>query len=115
MLIGFSDNTTKIIPRIFCGAPRHCAPIIQIDKNHFIMFQFVRRGNVAQIALNGRELKLLQSYGWQFIKILHTKYIPPMQIAHRAISCVDLCKRTLNIHAPFILTPKGLLKKLKRP
>lgn len=112
MIIGFSNNTSRLIPKILCVPPRHCAPIVQIDRNHYIMFQFVRRGQITQIALRRKELKLLESYGWQFIHI-NTSCISPMNFAPTAKSCVHLCKLSLNMHCPFVLTPKGLYKKLK--
>ncbi len=114
MLIIFSDHTSKILPRILCIPPKHCAPIIRIGNEKYIMFQFVRRHQVAQIYLTEHAIKLLQSKGWRVIKT-NKKISNDFMIKLRtAYSCVDLCKKALNIHNPFIQTPRELYKKLKR-
>lgn len=114
MLIGFAANTNRLFPKIFCKSPRHCAPIIKSSKTHYVMYQFVRRGYVAQISLSPHAITILKHYGWEFINIRSqtTKKLP----AHikDAKTCVDLCKRILNIRAPLIQTSRALYKKLKR-
>lgn len=115
LIIAFSPNTSKKLPRIFCRKPYHCAPILRITKNRYIMLQFIRHGYIAQIYLTWRVIKLLHSYGWRFIKI--NSYNTPkdlMKRARNAFSCVKLCKISLNMQAPLIQTPHALYKKLKR-
>ena len=115
MIIGFSENTSKLLPRILCKTPRHCTPIVRTRKNYYIMFQFVRRGNTAQSALNKRQMSLLKAYGWIFIDVGDSYRVNISEHIYNAKSCVDLCKRSIGMHAPFIQTPRALYKKIKRP
>lgn len=113
IIIGFANNTSKLLPRIFCRPPRHCAPIVRVAPNKYIMYQFVRRGQVAQISLNSRAIKLLRANGWQFINV---DVAPPhnfMRRARHAYSCVALCKYAISIYAPFIQTPRALFNMLQ--
>lgn len=112
VIIGFAKNTSKLLPRIFCRSPRHCAPIVRVSHGRYIMYQFVRRGYIAQISLGPRAIELLGAYGWHFIAV---KCAPPrdlLQRARRAWTCVALCKYAIGIYAPFIQTPRALYKNL---
>lgn len=75
-----------------------------------IMYQFVARGNVARIALRPRDIKILGANGWRFI------YIPRDATTHfnpdRAKTCVDLSKRAIGMHAPYVMTPDALFRRL---
>ena len=113
IIIGFAKNTSKLLPRIFCRSPRHCAPIVRMRKNQYIMYQFVRRGTIAQISLNSRAIRILGAHGWQFVSV---KGAPPrdfMRRARHAYSCVALCKYAIGIYAPLIQTPRALYKNLE--
>ena len=111
IIIAFSPNTSKILPRIFCRHFRHCAPII-CDKNDLVMYQFTNKHNITQIHLNHRDIKILQAHDWKFI------YISPNNTpaydfdSAPPFSCVDLSKRVIGIHSIFIQTPHALYKYL---
>lgn len=112
LIVGFSSNTSKIIPRIFCRTPRHCAPIISVGGTSFIMYQFVRRGHIAQMYLNQRAIRLLRANGWCFIVVNMSPPRDILRYTKSAISCVDVCKRAIQIHAPLIQTPRALYRLL---
>lgn len=78
------------------------------------MYQFVRKGHIVPIALSKNAIATLSRYGWQFINTEHNDDCNILRHAPYAKSCVDLCKRSLEMHAPFILTPRALYNKLKR-
>ena len=113
IIIGFANNTSKLLPRIFCRTPRHCAPIVRVSHGRYIMYQFVRRGTIAQISLNSRAIKLLCAQGWRFVTVKCALPCDFMRCARRAQTCVALCKYAINIYAPFIQTPRALYKSLK--
>lgn len=110
LVIGFSQNTSKITPRILCRPPRHCAPIVPVKSARFIMYQFVRHGHITQIYLNRRAIKLLRANGWRFIVLDIPTPCNILQRTKHARSCVDVCKRAIQIHAPFIQTPRALYR-----
>ncbi len=114
LIIGFSPNTSRLLPRLFCRLPRHCAPILRITENKYIMLQFVRHGHIARISLSARQISLLQRYGWTFIQVKHCSFCKLPPHIQNIYSCVSLCKYLLNIRNPFIQTPRALYKKLKR-
>ncbi|MBR4475362.1 MAG: hypothetical protein IKP05_01620 [Alphaproteobacteria bacterium] len=112
IIIAFSENTSKILPRILCRRFRHCAPII-CNRNNLIMYQFIRHNKIEQINLRTRDIAILRAYGWRFVYIpsdiqLHTNYLL------NAYSCVDLSKRTIGMKSVFIQTPNALYKYLTR-
>lgn len=114
MIIAFSPNTSQIIPRIFCRKFRHCAPITEPTRGRFVMYQFVRRGNIAQIYLTRRAIKILGARGWCFI---YVPVAPPRDLMPRARacrSCVALCKLAIGIHSARIFTPFGLYRLLAK-
>ena len=113
IIIGFAKNTSKLLPRIFCRSPRHCAPIVRVRKNQYIMYQFVRRGTIAQISLNSRAIRILGAHGWQFVSVKSTPPRNFMRRARHAHSCVALCKYAIGIYAPLIQTPQALYKNLE--
>lgn len=110
IIIAFAQNTSKLLPQICCRAPRHCAPIIRVTQNHFIMYQFVKRGYVASIALNRRALELMQARGWCFIKSNHTVPKKLVQYGQQCTSCVEFCKYAIGIQSARPFTPRGLYK-----
>lgn len=113
LIVAFSPNTSKIIPRILCRAPRHCAPIIY-HANRFIMLQFVQRDYIAHIATSMRGIRLLHAAGWRFFTIKRNVPFDLMQNRISAKTCVDLTLRIIGIHAPFIWTPRALYRYLYR-
>lgn len=114
MIIAFSPNTSQIIPRIFCRKFRHCAPITEPIRGRFVMYQFVRRGHIAQIYLTRRAIKILGAHGWCFISM---PVAPPRDLMPRARacrSCVAFCKLAIGIHSARIFTPFGLYRLLAK-
>jgi len=112
IIIAFSENTSKILPRIICRRFRHCAPII-CNRNNLIMYQFIRHNKIEQINLRTRDIAILRAHDWHFVYIpsdiqLHTNYLL------NAYSCVDLSKRAVGIKSIFIQTPTALYKYLTR-
>ena len=112
IIIAFSENTSKVLPRILCRRFRHCAPII-CNRNNLIMYQFVCRNKIEQIALRTRDIAILRAHGWHFIYIPTDIQLNPDYLLH-AYSCVDLSKRAIGIKSVFIQTPYALYKYLTR-
>lgn len=110
MLIGFTHNTGKILPRIFCRKFRHCAIILEQKdiKYKYIMLQ-VGFGRVNFIPLQKRDLKILEQNGWVFLQ--QKCYLNNYKLSP---TCVSFAKRALGIRAPFVLTPYQLFKYLKK-
>lgn len=110
IIIAFSNKTSKILPKIFCRKFKHCAPIVANNNGQLIMYQFVRRGNIVQIKIRMRDIKILGQYGWKFI------YMPcalPYGFDGQGIrTCVGLCKRAIGIKNATIQTPDALHKYL---
>ncbi len=113
IIISFSRKTSKILPRILCRNFRHCAAIVPAaaPDAQMIMYQFVRRGNIAKIPLRARDLKILGLHGWKFI------YIPgdarfENHYLH-ANTCVDLTKRIAGLRNTLIQTPDALYKYIR--
>ncbi|MBR2286131.1 MAG: hypothetical protein IJ866_01600 [Alphaproteobacteria bacterium] len=111
IIIAFSPNTSKVLPRLLCRRFRHTAPIFQTGKK-LIMYQFVRYGHIEKIYLTTRDISILRAHGWQFV------YVPidaPSDFhTHHAHSCVGLSKCALGLRARFIQTPLGLYRYLNR-
>jgi hypothetical protein len=109
IIIAFSENTSKILPRILCRRFRHCAPIVY-NGSDLTMYQFTKRNHIVEIHLHPRDIIILRAHGWTFI------YISPetTNISNNlhAYSCVDLTKQALNIKSVFIQTPYALYKYL---
>ena len=109
IIIAFSKNTSKVLPRILCRHFRHCAPII-CNKNDLTLYQFTHYNHIERIHLHPRDIALLRAYGWKFVYIspnIKTNY----DFTH-AYSCVDLSKHAIGIHSMFIQTPDSLYKYL---
>lgn len=110
IIIAFSNKTSKILPRLFCGKLKHCAPII-VDKEKMVMYQFVRRGHIAKINLSMRDIKILGAHGWRFA---YVSCALPQDFNLRGLyTCVALCKRAISLRAPYVQTPDALYKKLQ--
>ena len=112
IIIAFSENTSKILPRILCRKYRHCAPIIP-DNDELIMYQFVTRHHIVQIHLNPRDIVILRAHGWKFVYCSPSVTTPAFNFV-QSYSCVDLSKRALGIRSFFIQTPYALYKYLTR-
>ena len=65
--IGFSTKTHKLFARILCRHFRHVAPIVK-TKKYCIIYQFIAPGKISLITVNFKDLKILESYGWEFVK-----------------------------------------------
>ena len=112
IIIAFSENTSKFLPRILCRHYRHCAPIT-CEKKDLIMYQFIKPNHIAAIHLKLRDIAVLQAHGWKFI------YVSPnvsMQNFYPTFtySCVGLCKHALGFHSIFIQTPYASYKHLTK-
>ena len=114
IIIGFTHKTSKIIPRILCRHFRHCAVIVsqkvEVRRQKYIMIQtgfFTHK----LIILQKRDLKILEQYGWVFIKLSKTSAFCPLP---SALTCVSFAKRMLGIRAPFMLTPDQLYRYLEK-
>lgn len=112
IIIGFSDKTSKILPRICCGKWKHVVPITQIGSD-WGMYQFIKHGHVVPILLKKRDMKILMTYGWQFIII--TNVALPRGFSPQATwTCVQLAKRAIGMRKWWIQTPNALYRELKR-
>lgn len=111
VIIAFSEKTSKIFPRIICRKFKHCAPIIPVGRS-MVMYQFTAPGRIAKIDINMHGIRRLRAAGWRFV------YMPcdaPIGFeCDGALTCVDLSKRALRIHAPWLLTPDGLYMHLHK-
>ena len=110
IIIAFSENTSKLLPRILCRNLRHCAPVI-CNKKDLIMYQFINKNHIAKIHINARDIAILRAHGWRFVYISPSTSTYDFDFMH-AYSCVDLSKRALGIHSIFIQTPYALYKYL---
>ena len=111
IIIGFSNKTSKIIPRLVCRKFKHVAPIVP-DKNKLVMYQFVHRKKIEKIVLKYRDLEILKKYGWKFICI--EPDVKNNFEDMRAFSCVQFTKKAIGIKNPTIQTPWGLYKKINQ-
>lgn len=109
MLIGFTHKTSKILPKIFCKKFKHCAVIFDLDKEY--IFVQIGKDGIRIIQIGNKEIKLLESSGWFFIKIKQEPitrntnlkiHLPNM------LTCVGFAKKSLCIYKPFIWTPDQL-------
>lgn len=109
--VGFSLRSHKKIANIMCKNFKHCAPII-IENENYKLYQFVDRKNISIIKIKKRDLKILEKYGWQFIRyeckpninLLKTKYL----------TCVQFTKHTCGIKNITIQTPDKLFRYLSK-
>jgi len=110
--IGFSPRTHKVIAHIFCKKFRHCAPIISA-RNRCKIYQFTNPHNITIIPIKKRDIKILQSHGWEFIEH-NTKIVPQSALNIRALTCVQFTKRFCGIKKISIQTPYALFKYLRK-
>lgn len=116
MIIAFSKKTSRIIPKIFCRHFRHVAPILIMDndlKQTMVLWQFTKRNQITYIQINVRDIQILKQYSWVFVLVKDKINTPNTNICD-ARTCVDLCKRMMNIHNWMLQTPDGLYKYLKQ-
>ena len=109
--IGFSKSTHKTLARIVCRKFCHCAPVL-IKNNRCIMYQFINRNKVSLIHLQKRDLKILKTYGWDFVKY-NGKIDPQYALKSKSITCVQFTKKFCCINNMLIQTPDGLYRYLK--
>lgn len=108
--IGFSTKSHKILARIFCRKFRHCAPIV-IHKNRCEMYQFTNSKQINIIKIKRRDIKILITYGWVFVKY-NIKSVPQNALNISAITCVQFTKKFCDIRQLKIQTPDALFKHL---
>ena len=109
IIVGFSNKTSKLLPRLFCKKFKHVAPIV-IGNSQITMYQFVRRGEIAKINIGMRDIKILEKHGWKFICVPRTAQVG--KNADRAFTCVDMSKRIIGIKNLWVQTPWQLYKKV---
>ena len=109
--IGFSTRSHKISAHILCRHFRHCAPVLLCD-NKYILYQFSNMRNIHSIILSERDLKILEKYGWQFIKI-HKKANLHCALETKSLTCVQFTKKFCGINNIKIQTPDALFKYIK--
>lgn len=109
--IGFSIQTHKLIARIVCRKFKHCAPIV-IKKNRCEIYQFTNKNQITVIKIKQRDIKILEQYGWKFIKYNIAK-MPNISDIH-TITCVQFTKQFCGINRYDIQTPDGLLKYISK-
>ncbi len=109
IIIAFSDKTSKILPRIFCGKLKHVAPIV-VRGDKMMLYQFVRYGNIVKIPLLARDIEILKAHGWRFVYL--QRALPWPIDFRRTYTCVQLAKSMIGMHNIFIQTPGALYRKL---
>lgn len=112
IIVGFTNKTSKILPRIFCQRFRHCAPIIINAQGQMILYQFVRCGHVSQIPITIRGLQRLRANGWKFIILSGAPHHEFNTYIKSATTCVALTRHAIGIHRIRPITPYGLYKQI---
>lgn len=112
LYIGFSTKTHKILARIICRKFKHCAPVV-ITKNKCKLYQFTNNKNINVIELKKRDIRILQQYGWKFVKY-NIKTVPKHALKTKTITCVQFTKNFCRIKKRTIQTPYALFKYLTR-
>lgn len=110
--IGFSTQTHKIYAKILCKKFRHCAPII-IYKDKCVLYQFICPKNIVPIIIKRRDLRILEHYGWIFVKY-NNKFNYKHILNNHALTCVQFTKSVCNVNKRRIQTPDALLKYLNQ-
>ena len=110
--IGFSTKTHKLSGQILCRHFRHCAPIIKID-NTYVLYQFTCMNKIARINIKYRDIKILELYGWEFIKY-NGAISPEHALKSNCITCVQFTKCFCNINKITIQTPDALFTFLNK-
>ena len=114
IIIAFSTHTSKIIPRLVCGRFKHVAVIIPMPdaSRQMVMKQFIRPGQIADIALSPRDLRVLGRGGWRFVYVTGAT---ARNISGRGcMTCVAYAKRAIGLRHALIQTPDALYKHLNR-
>lgn len=109
VIIGFSDKTSVPMVRLICGRFKHCVIITKHNTN-YILHQFVKHRNVAQIAISTRGIAQLKSCGWVFIYLR----CHGVELNNNAWTCVDFAKRAIGIKSVWIQTPNSLYKYIEK-
>ena len=109
VIVGFSDKTSKLMPRVICRHFKHCV-IITKQNRSMVLHQFVRRNYVVHIAITERGIAQLKSHGWVFIFLHHA----PQKFNRHAWTCVNYVKQSVGIKNLWIQTPDALYKYLKK-
>lgn len=108
LYIGFSTQTHRFYARILCRHFRHVAPVL-VNKNKCIIYQFIAPNNISLITIKRKDLKILQKYGWKFVKY-NGKFAPKHAIKTKPITCVQFTKRACRIKNIAIQTPDALFR-----
>ncbi|MBP5485221.1 MAG: hypothetical protein J6Y07_00735 [Alphaproteobacteria bacterium] len=106
VIIGFAQQSSKILPNIFCKKFKHCAVIVR-NATEFTLYQFVSHGHIEKIHLRAKDMKVLQQYGWCFV------YVPcelSRNFPRKNWTCVNMAKNAIQLRAPFIQTPDALYR-----
>lgn len=111
IIIAFAPNTSKLLPKIMCRKFKHCAVVAKNQKD-LTMYQFITHGHSEKISLRNRDLKILAGYGWRFVYVPND--LPCDFNPYSAWSCVDMCKRAIKLHEPWIQTPYALFRRLSQ-
>lgn len=112
LYIAFSKQTHKLFAKIFCRNFRHCAPMIK-TKDKFVLYQFIKHNNIAEIHLSKRDIKILSVHGWKFVKY-NAKFAPQHAKDKKSITCVQFTKNFCGIKNIFIQKPDDLYKYVKK-
>lgn len=112
IIVGFTNKTSKILPRIFCRRFRHCAPVVIEQHGKMVLHQFVRHNNIVQIPVTMRDLRLLRAHGWKFVCIPHMAH--NNFHTHSARTCVGFTCRMIGMPRLHPITPYGLYSKIKK-
>lgn len=120
IIIAFAQRTSKILPKIICRKWRHCAPIVPdvVAGDTLTMYQFVRRGCVAPIALTPRDINILCAHGWRFICVRDAVAENDFALwaqsgARGCVTCVQLSRRAIGWRGQRWQTPAGLMRELR--
>ena len=112
LYIAFSSRSHKLYAQILCRKYRHCAPVLMTD-NKCIIYQFIKRGQIAQISIRPDDINILKHYGWKFVKY-DTKFAPTIALKTKPWTCVQFTKQSIGIRKITIQTPDALLRYLNR-
>lgn len=112
MYIAFSSKTHKLYAKILCKKFRHCAPVLCL-KNKCVMYQFICPRKIVPISLTYRDINILKTYGWVFIKYKKTNIINDI-INSNSLTCVQFTKLVCGIKNKSIQTPDALFNHLMK-
>ena len=112
LYIGFSSRSHKLYAQILCRKYRHFAPVLVTD-NKCIIYQFIKRGQIAQIPIRPDVINILKHYGWKFIKY-DGNFALTIALKMKPWTCVQFTKQSVGIRKIMIQTPDALLQYLNR-